>query len=173
MQLKMIARHLSFVILPVLVAGCATQSPSPGLTPLPPIAKDIEPARKALREADQGFAKLAQKSGLAQAFYQFLAPNATVLLPEAQPLEGREVVRIQLSAHAETVSSWQTTGSEISESGDLGFTWGTFESSAKPAGAQIEHTYGKYLSVWKKQPDGNWRIVLHSSNSSPPPNTRR
>jgi len=168
MHLNVVIRRLLFAGLVGLMGGCVSQSSSPGLTPLPSTTKDIEPARKALREADAAFAKLAQKQGAAQAFYQFLAPGATVLLPDAQPLEGREVVRVHLRAAAETVLNWQPSWTEISESGDLGYTWGTFEWSSKSADGKPQHIDGKYLSVWKKQPEGSWRIVLHASNSSPP-----
>ena len=172
MHLKFVIRYFLWVI-PVLLGGCASQSSSPGLTPLPSMVKDIEPSRKALRQADQAFAKLAQKNGAAQAFYQFLAPGGTVLLPDAQPLEGREVVRVRLTAASETILDWETSGARISENGDLGYSWGTFESSTKAPEAKAQHTYSKYLSVWKKQPEGSWRIILHASNSSPPPNSRR
>src|SRR4051812_12147100 len=101
MEPKFDIRNWSLVVLLGLLPACATNSSAPGLTPLPATVKDVEPARKSLRAADAAFAKLAEKSGAAQAFYEFLAPNATVLLPEAQPLEGREGVSVHLTAAAE------------------------------------------------------------------------
>ena len=157
----------------VFLPACSTDTSSPGLTPLPVTVTDQEPARKALRTAEASFSKLAMKSGLAEAFYQFLAPGGTVLLPDASPLDGREVVRIHLAASQQTVLDWQPGRAEISQNGDLGYTWGTFEMRGQVMDGKIQNTYGKYVSLWKKQADGTWRIVLHSNNSSPPPKTRR
>jgi len=137
------------------------------------IAVNQELARGALQTAGVSFSKLAMKSGAAEAFYQFLAPGGMVLLPDAAPLEGREVVRIHFAASPQTILDWQPGGAEISEAGDLGYTWGTFEMRGQVADGKIQNTYGKYVSVWKKQSDGTWRIALHSNNSSPPPKTRR
>ena len=132
-----------------------------------------EAARRALQAAEVSFSKLVITSGPAEAFYQFLAPSGTILLPDTSPLEGREVARIHFAASPQTVLDCQPGGVEISAGGDLGYTWGTFEIRKQLEDGKIKNTYGKYVSVWKKQADSTWRIVLHSSNSSPPPNTRR
>lgn len=59
--------------------------------------------------------------------------------------------------------TWKPLGADIS--GDLGYTYGTFEfrSKDKNGNAVIEH--GKYTSIWKKQKDGNWRVVLDMGNA--------
>ena len=134
---------------------------------------DQETARRALQTTDVSFSKLVITSGPAEAFYQFLAPGGTVLLQDTSPLEGREVVRIHFAASPQIVLDCQPSGAEISAGGDLGYTWGTFEIRKQLEDGKIKNIYGKYVSVWKKQADSTWRIVLHSSNSSPPPNTRR
>jgi ketosteroid isomerase-like protein len=134
---------------------------------------DQETARRALQTTDVSFSKLVITSGPAEAFYQFLAPGGTVLLQDTSPLEGREVVRIHFAASPQIILDCQPIGAEISAGGDLGYTWGTFEIRKQLEDGKIKNIYGKYVSVWKKQADSTWRIVLHSSNSSPPPNTRR
>ena len=132
-----------------------------------------EAARRALQAVDVSFSKLVITSGPAEAFYQFLAPGGTILLPDTSPLEGREVARIHFAASPQTVLDCQPSGAEISAGGDLGYTWGTFEIRKQLEDGKIRNTYGKYVSIWKKQADSTWRIVLHSSNTSPPPNSRR
>jgi ketosteroid isomerase-like protein len=54
----------------------------------------------------------------------------------------------------------------IAQSADVGWTSGTFEfrSVGKDGKPIVEH--GKYTSIWKKQPDGSWKIVLDMGNSS-------
>jgi ketosteroid isomerase-like protein len=168
--------HSSFVLcLFVLLSlsACSTNPSSPGVTSLPITVTDQAPSRQALRDADVAFAKLSEKKGAAQAFYQFLAPGGTVLFPGEMALEGREVVRIHLATGPQRILTWKPDGAEVSQNGDLGYTWGTFESRAKTPEDKPQISYGKYLSVWKKEPESSWRIILHANNPSPPPNSRR
>jgi quercetin dioxygenase-like cupin family protein len=42
---------------------------------------------------------------------------------------------------------------EVSESGDVGYTTGTYQATMNGAPEK-----GKYVTIWKKQPDGNWKV---------------
>ncbi|MDQ5857082.1 MAG: DUF4440 domain-containing protein, partial [Acidobacteriota bacterium] len=49
---------------------------------------------------------------------------------------------------------------QVSASGDLGYSIGTYERMSKdPAGRPTSAT-GTYVSIWRKQADGRWRAVL-------------
>ena len=56
---------------------------------------------------------------------------------------------------------------EVSESGDLGFTQGKYESAIPDAGGKSSVHAGTYLAVWKTHFDGSWRMVAYSSNANP------
>jgi len=58
---------------------------------------------------------------------------------------------------------------DIAASGDLGYTLGTYELRAKDEAGKATVAYGKYCSVWKKQPDGSWKWVVDVGTSSPEP----
>lgn len=62
--------------------------------------------------------------------------------------------------------TWKPEGADVSSSGDLGYTFGTFEFSTvgKDGRPAVEH--GKYTSIWKKQKDGSWKVVLDMGNGS-------
>jgi ketosteroid isomerase-like protein len=64
---------------------------------------------------------------------------------------------------------WTPAGADISASGDLGYTYGTFEFHAKSKDGKPVVEYGKYTSIWRQQNDGSWRVVLDMGNSSPEP----
>ncbi len=52
----------------------------------------------------------------------------------------------------------------VSDNGDLGYTLGTYQSSmAGPEGEPRSHE-GKYVAVWRKQAEGVWKVVIHSSS---------
>jgi ketosteroid isomerase-like protein len=58
---------------------------------------------------------------------------------------------------------------DISASGDLGYTYGTFEFRSINKDGKPVIAHGKYTSIWKRQKDGSWKVVLDMGNSSPEP----
>lgn len=64
---------------------------------------------------------------------------------------------------------WSPVGADISASGDLGYTYGTYEFHSKDKDGKPSVEYGKYTSVWKLQKDGSWKVVLDMGNASPAP----
>ena len=63
--------------------------------------------------------------------------------------------------------TWKPTKAEILGHGDLGYTVGSWERRAAPVGQApaTAVTRGNYLTVWKKQPDGAWRIAFDTGSS--------
>jgi ketosteroid isomerase-like protein len=65
--------------------------------------------------------------------------------------------------------TWTPVGGDISATGDLGYTYGTFEFHSKDKDGKPHADYGKYTSIWKLQKDGSWKVVLDMGNASPDP----
>lgn len=64
---------------------------------------------------------------------------------------------------------WMPVGADISASGDLGYTYGDYEFHSKSKEGKPVVQYGKYTSIWKRQRDGSWKVVLDMGNASPAP----
>jgi ketosteroid isomerase-like protein len=64
--------------------------------------------------------------------------------------------------------TWTPVHIDVSKSGDLAYSYGTFEfrSLGKDGKPSVEH--GKYTTIWKRQPDGTWKVVLDMGNSMAP-----
>lgn len=63
---------------------------------------------------------------------------------------------------------WTLTDAQASTSGDLGYSYGTYEFGfTDPKGNAIVDK-GKYSTVWRKQADGTWKVVLDQFNSDLP-----
>ena len=62
--------------------------------------------------------------------------------------------------------TWTPEGADISSSGDLGYTYGTFEFQSVGKDGKVNVEHGKYTSIWKKQKDGSWKVVLDMGNAS-------
>jgi ketosteroid isomerase-like protein len=57
---------------------------------------------------------------------------------------------------------------DAAASGDLGYTVGTATFTARRDGApSVAHT--AYLTVWKRQPGGEWKYVFDGGVGTPPP----
>lgn len=61
--------------------------------------------------------------------------------------------------------TWKPIGADIS--GDLGYTYGTYEFHSKDKAGKPVVEYGKYTTIWKHQKDGNWKVVLDMGNATP------
>jgi ketosteroid isomerase-like protein len=60
---------------------------------------------------------------------------------------------------------WTPVGGDMSASGDLGYTYGTFEFRFRDKEGKLASNYGKYTSIWKKQKNGSWKVVLDMGNA--------
>jgi ketosteroid isomerase-like protein len=68
-----------------------------------------------------------------------------------------------------TSLTWTPVKAEMAASGDLGYTYGNYVYTAKNKEGKLVTNYGKYTSIWKKQKDGPWKVVVDMGNSSPDP----
>ncbi len=68
-----------------------------------------------------------------------------------------------------TSLTWTPVHAEMAASGDLGYTYGNYVYTAKNKDGKLVANYGKYTSIWKKQKDGQWKVVVDIGNSGPDP----
>ena len=64
--------------------------------------------------------------------------------------------------------AWHATKADVARSGDLAYMIGTYELSLNDASGKPVHDRGKYAEVWKKQTDGQWKVVADMFNSDLP-----
>ncbi len=131
---------------------------------------DVEAARAALLEADAEWSKAAAAKDV-ERYLSFLTDDAAVLPPNAPILTGKDAIRkgnVELSAAPGLAISWQPSQAEVSRAGDLGYTRGSAELTMNdPKGNPVTDRL-KYVTVWKKQPDGTWKVVADIFNSDLP-----
>ena len=59
--------------------------------------------------------------------------------------------------------TWIAEKAEVSNSGDLGYSTGTYTATF---GETTDK--GKYVTIWRKQSDGSWKVVEDVFNSDLP-----
>jgi ketosteroid isomerase-like protein len=126
-----------------------------------------------LLDTDIDFSRVSVEKGAAEAFFEFLAPDAISLPVGEFPIRGRDAIKIHLAAGPQGILAWTPVEAEVARSGDLGYTWGNYEFRSEGPDGKRQITYGKYISIWKKQTDGSWKVMLDGGNPSPPPTQRR
>ena len=127
-------------------------------------------AADAIRTADQQWmaayaAKDVDKSAA------FMAPDGAIYAPNAPAAQGLEAVKsmtAEMFKLPDVKLSWTPTLVEAAKSGDLGFSSGTYEFSFKDPSGKTVSDKGKYVTVWKKQADGSWKVVRDIFNSDMP-----
>jgi hypothetical protein len=66
--------------------------------------------------------------------------------------------RVVIATPAFANLNWAPDGAEVSARGDFAYTWGRW-SSADASGPQAE---GAYVAVWRRDPDGAWKLVARN-----------
>jgi uncharacterized protein (TIGR02246 family) len=127
---------------------------------------------KALRAADAAWCQAYTTRDLDKAL-SFYADDAVMLAPNAPAVTGRESFRAGIRkflADPNFAIHWEATRVEVAQSGDLGYTQGTLTyTMTDPGTSKPFSDKAKYLAVWKKQADGNWRAVEDTYNTDLPP----
>ena len=131
---------------------------------------DQEKEQSRLLQTDIEFSKKSVEVGAAEAFNQYLASDAVELPAQADPITGRDSIHSHMKASGgKYVLQWEPKKAEVSKSGDLGYTWGTYSITSEDEKGQKKTSYGKYLNIWKKQNDGLWKVLIDIGNQSPEP----
>ncbi len=135
---------------------------------------DVLKEKAALFETDRQFAKMSLEKGAAEAFRMYLAEDAVQLSSGANPVYGRDsIYQDMLEMPEGIVLEWEPQDGEVAQSGEMGWTWGKYVFTRKDAQGEESKSYGKYLNIWEKQEDGQWRVLIDMGNKSPAPDQER
>jgi ketosteroid isomerase-like protein len=119
---------------------------------------DVAIARRNLLDWDRSYLQFRTKHGLVKAFMSFASPDVRLYRVGSLPFIGRTVSANALES-AKGEVSWTTVGGDVSRSGDLGYTYGTYEVTDA---AKVTER-GSYVRIWQKE-GRLWQIVLDVAN---------
>lgn len=113
----------------------------------------------------------AWEAGDAAAMAALFTDDAMVLPPEAPAIQGRaplEEWERQLIAQT-TLRHMTSTRTALGASGDIAWDVGTYSLSIQLAGqTQAMQQEGKYLTVYKRQAGGTWKVHVDIWNTNAP-----
>jgi len=128
---------------------------------------DLQAAAAQIVKADADFARsVADKNR--QQFLSFIAEAAIFNGGAADELHGREAVIADWApffAPDGPTLTWAPTAGEVIGAGDLGYTTGRSVFSSKDADGKPIERRGQYITVWKKQADGSWKVIYDTGST--------
>ena len=125
---------------------------------------------RAIRAADAAGLKAAQAKDVNGATANY-ADDAVWLPPNSSIANGKEAIRAgwsKLLGIPGLSIDWNITKFEISREGDFAYTLYAYKMTVSGANGKPVMDRGKDMAVWKKQPDGHWKIVADTFNSDLP-----
>lgn len=152
---KLLRRSAGFILLVLTIAFAA-----------PAQEQKISPDLRSLTDTERAFAKTAGEKGVRDSFIEFFADDGIAFEPG--PVNAKESFRQSPAPVGPPpfTLNWQPVWGAISASGDLGFNTGPLlitdnTPQNRPA------RYGIFFSIWKKQPDGAWKVAVDMGVNTP------
>lgn len=122
-----------------------------------------------LRQADLDFAAATAARG-PDGWAEFFMPDG-IMFPPSGMVDGREAIRTAMDGAFQpgTRLEWQPERAFAAESGDLGYTIGRWASVVvQPDGTDSVTARGNYVSIWKRDASGEWRVAADIGNTDAP-----
>jgi ketosteroid isomerase-like protein len=130
----------------------------------PPLDKTEEE----LIKIDKEFSEKSYTDGILSAFLEYASDDAIIFREKSFPIVGKkELMETYKSEQSSDVKlSWIPTKAEVSESNDLGYTYGEWKYISLNKKGYPMTKFGYYVTVWEKQKEGVWKFVLYCGNST-------
>jgi ketosteroid isomerase-like protein len=125
-----------------------------------------EADRTAIRQADENDMKLMNAKDWKGDLVLY-EEDSIVLPPNQAPVQGKAAIQAWDEAFP-PFSNFEEQSLEIEGRGNLAYDRGTYSMTVTPAGAAAIEDHGKYLTIWRKQAGGLWKISRIIYNSDLP-----
>ncbi len=127
----------------------------------------ITPGALLLMELEGRFQQEVAAGG-GKAFARWFADDAVTLSNGRPAVLGRAAIGAQANWDPKTYQlTWAPQGAQMGPSNDMGYTWGHYEGRARDAHGEPVVTTGRYITIWKKQANGEWKVAMDASADEP------
>lgn len=116
-----------------------------------------------LIEAERNFAATADRANVKEAFLGSLGKEG-IVFAQGEIKNGLEVWNKREANNA--LLQWDPVYADISSAGDLGYTTGPFVWAKDKTNPQA-FNHGYYSSVWKKDENGTWKVLIDMGINTP------
>ncbi|MDT8324029.1 MAG: nuclear transport factor 2 family protein [Bacteroidota bacterium] len=131
---------------------------------------DLEESKAELMAVDSAFSAMSDREGSVAAFHHYIADDGRALPQQGYPRSRDDFARMlqeEGDAPRSTQLTWKPLFADAAASGELGYTHGRYTFARTDESGETTHTYGYYVTIWKRQADQQWRVVLDAGNEAP------
>ena len=131
---------------------------------------DVAAATLDLLRTDRAWSKLAAANGAVDSIVAYWSADARVILPGQPIVVGTAAIRqmiVDMQAIPGFQISWTPDSAIVAPSGDFGYTYGTNRITFPDSTGVPRTTEGRYITVWRREPNGPWRCTFDISNEGP------
>lgn len=140
----------SIFILFIIAIGCNSDN----------LESKMEQWKAEILNVETAFNNMAQSDGLSKAFQYYAAENGVIK-------RGKDVIKgksnigewYKKDVKPNETLFWKPTYVDVSESGDMAYTYGDYTFSYQDSLGNVQSSKGIFHTVWKRQKDGTWRFV--------------
>lgn len=153
------------------IAAICTLAVLSGHAQQPPAADSMQADLAAIAEFNRRYVQ-AINDGDIDTLAELTTDDHIMLAPNRPPLEGKAaLVGAMTRAFEQTEIDESWTPVETVIDGDLAYQRGTYVVRSRPKGsdAEMRATSGSFLRIYRRQPNGEWRMTRDVFNSYPPP----
>ena len=165
------------VALALLCSSAALQSQTTTFQPFPgqssagtnPLTQPtLSPGVILLMELEGRFQQEVAAGG-GKTFASWFADDGMTLSNGRAPVIGKAAIAASaVWSPKDYQLTWAPQGGQMGPQGDMGFTWGHYNGRSVDKAGDPVVTSGRYMTVWKKLPNGDWKVALESSADDVP-----
>lgn len=121
-----------------------------------------------LLEVDKAFARMSIEKNPTEAFEFYMADDI-IFVPMGEKLMTDRRAIIKYFSDGIVSIAWTPMRAEVAKSNDLGYTYGVSEMKFKADDGKTVTRYYNYISVWRKNKKGAWKMIVDMGNPHPAP----
>ena len=125
---------------------------------------DRDASLRSLVEAERAFASLSVAQGIKASFVANLADDGILFRPG--PVAGKKWMEERPARDG--LLTWRPAFADVALADDMGYTTGPWEFRPKTM-EDKPVAYGHFVTVWKRQADGQWKVALDLGIGHPEP----
>jgi ketosteroid isomerase-like protein len=130
----------------------------------------MEAERSELLRRDADWAALAAEGRDIDGILSYWTDDAVVLPPDLPPVQGKEALREYVLGSLEVPGfsiTWSSDDAVLSPDGNLACLVGTNTVTVNAPDGHPMTIKGRVVTIWRKDPDGEWRCAVDIWNSGP------
>lgn len=164
------------IVVPLLIVAACTAKQQPATTTDTAAAEasavtatDEGAVKKTIESLNAKFLDAIARGDTAGAVANY-APDAIVMFPNETAWNGHDAVSKGFASFLSQVAlkDGRAATEDVIVSGDIALETGSYEWTMTPKGGKAMKDKGKYLTAWKRQADGSWKIIRDINNSDLP-----